>query len=183
MTKSRADDETRLLGQIRTLIRAFLVNERAFPSAEGRMAFNPQVFQALFEIDASPGIRALDLGRRLGLVPTTASSLIARLVRGGLVEKRASRSDGRAVALFLTAKGAELRAAIDRQDRANMALMLSGLTPGERAQLLDLLDKVAATVRAGSLSTAAAPAAGTPSPQAAPDGAEDGAKDGDRDGD
>ena len=79
-------------------MRLFLVNESAFPSAEGQMVFSPQVFQALFEIERAPGIRSSDLARQLGLVPTTASSLIARLVRNGLVDKRPSETDGRAVA-------------------------------------------------------------------------------------
>lgn len=140
------DAKDRLLDHVRTLMRIFLVNETAFPSAEGRMVFSPQVFQALYEIGRSPGIRSSDLARELGLVPTTASSLIARLVRNGLIERRRSDSDGRAAALYLTDRGAALRAAIHRQDMANMGLMLSALEPTEQAQLLGLLDKVAARV-------------------------------------
>ncbi len=138
--------QNRLLDHVRTLTRLFMVNESAFPSAEGQTIFSPQVLQALYEIERAPGIRSSDLARQLGLVPTTASNLISRLVLNGLVDKRASETDGRAVALHLTDKGAALRAAIHRQDMSNMALMLSALSPEEQAQLLGLLDKVTARV-------------------------------------
>lgn len=144
------DANTRLLDHVRNLMRAFLVNETAFPSAEGRMVFSPQVFQALYEGGRAPGLRASDLAGEMGLVPTTASSLIARLVRNGLIERRRSATDGRAAALFLTDKGESLRAAIHRQDMANMAPMLSALSDAEQDQLLGLLDKVSARVTAAA---------------------------------
>ena len=116
-------------------------------SAEGRIAYSPHVFQAMGVLAEVPGSRAADLAAALGLRPTTASSLITRLVTRGLVEKRAHPRDGRAVALYLSAEGADLYAAIRRQDMRNMELMLSGLAPDERADFVEKMGRVAARVR------------------------------------
>jgi len=127
-------------------MRVFFVNERAFPSAEGRLAYSPHVFQALSVIARSPGMRASDLTLWLGLVPTTTSSLIARMVTKGLIEKRTHPDDGRAIALYLTEEGTSMQDAIHRQDMRNMDALLAGLNGDERDTLLYLMGKIVDSV-------------------------------------
>ncbi len=135
-----------LLAHVGALLREFHVNERAFPIAEGRITYSPHVFAALGFVAETPGCRASDLGAFLGLRPTTASSLIARLVTRGLVEKRQHPTDGRAVALYLTETGVDVYAAIRRQDVRNMELMLSALSAEEQAKFVDMMGRVSARV-------------------------------------
>lgn len=135
-----------LLAHVGNLLREFHVNERAFPIAEGRITYSPHVFAALGFVAANPGTRASDLAGFLGLKPTTASSLISRLEKRGLVAKGAHPDDGRAVALKLTAEGEDLYAAIRRQDVRNMELMLSALSPEERGPFVEMMGRVAARV-------------------------------------
>lgn len=140
------DDADILLTAVGTLLREFHVNERAFPIAEGRITYSPHVFAALGFVALNPGAKASDLGAFLGLRPTTASSLVSRLVVRGLLGKQAHPKDGRAVALSLTAEGEDLYAAIRRQDRRNMQLMLSALSAEEAAGFVQMMTRVAARV-------------------------------------
>ncbi|GAB5449282.1 MarR family winged helix-turn-helix transcriptional regulator [Gymnodinialimonas sp.] len=135
-----------LLIAVGTLLREFHVNERAFPSAEGQIPYSPHVFAALGFIAGTPGARATDLAEFLGLTATTASSLITRLVGRGVVEKRRHPEDGRALALYLTAEGEDLFAAIRRQDMRNMEVMLSALSAPEQAQFVEMMTRVAERV-------------------------------------
>jgi len=135
-----------LLAHVGVLLREFHVNERAFPSAEGRIHYSPHVFAALGFVAQIPGCKASDLGGFLGLRPTTASSLIGRLVDRGLLEKRQHPDDGRAVALYLTADGTDLYAAIRRQDVRNMELMLSALDTDQQADFVAMMGRVASRV-------------------------------------
>lgn len=139
-----------LLAHVGNLLREFHVNERAFPIAEGRIAYSPHVFATLAFIAERPGARASDLAVFLGVRPTTASSLIARLVGRGLITKDVHPEDRRAVALRLTPQGTDLFAAIRRQDMRNMELMLSALAPEERGQFVEMMGRVSARVVAAA---------------------------------
>lgn len=143
-------DAQTLLSHVHILLRAFHVNERAFPSAEGRLAYSPHVFQAIGFLADRPGSRASDLADELGLRPTTASSLISRLVSRGLVAKGDHPRDRRAVALCLTESGEDLCAAIRRQDVRNMELMLSALPEKDRAAFVAMMGAVAEAVVAAA---------------------------------
>lgn len=139
-----------LLAHVGNLLREFHVNERAFPIAEGRIAYSPHVFATLAFIAEKPGTRASDLAAFLGVRPTTASSLIARLVSRGLITKDVHPEDRRAIALRLTPQGTDLFAAIRRQDMRNMELMLSALAPEERGQFVEMMGRVSARVVAAA---------------------------------
>lgn len=144
------DEKERLRLAVGDLLRIFLINERAFPSAEGQIPYSPHVFKAIGMLAAQPNARASDLQAYLGLVPTTASSLIKRLVAQGWVQKAPHPQDGRAIALSLTEEGEALYAAIHRQDLVNMELLLSAFDGKERAQFIDMVERAAARVTAAA---------------------------------
>lgn len=141
------EDRERLRRAVGDLLRIFLINERVFPSAEGKLPYSPHVFKAIGMLSDHPHARASDLGAYLGLAPTTVSSLIKRLVAQGWVTRLPHPEDGRAVALALTEEGQELYAAIYRQDLNNMDLLLSAFEGEERALFIDMIERVATTVR------------------------------------
>lgn len=141
---SRADDLRQI---VRVLMRVMLISERT-PSAHQHVErFNPHDFHTLGMLRETSGLRASEIAQALAVAPTTASSLISRLERRGLVQKLRSQDDGRAVSLSLTAQGAALAQAIHDQDLRNMELFLSALEPEEQDQMIGLLGKVVARVR------------------------------------
>ena len=144
------DEVHDLLLSVGTLLRAFHVNERAFPIAEGRIAYSPHVFAAMGFVAENPGAKASDLGNFLGLRPTSTSSLISRIEARGLIAKARHPEDGRAVSLHLTAEGEDLFAANRRQDLRNMELMLSALPDDERSRFVAMMRAVAQRVDAAA---------------------------------
>lgn len=137
------ENAANLLKGISVLLRVFLVDETRFPSAEGRMRYNPIDFQTLLYLESHPGCQGADIARALKAAPTTQQSSLDRLIRLGLVEKSDHPSSGRSKAYALTNDGRDLRAAIHRQDIANMKTMLSFLQKDERDEIVRLVEKVA----------------------------------------
>jgi len=141
-------NEAVLLGHVRTLMRVMLVSERTAPEHQHVVRFNPLDFHTLGMLREAGTVRASDIADSMGVAPTTASSVVARLVRQGLIARRQNEQDRRAYDLTLTEEGAARAAAIHAQDLANMRLFLSALSDQEQAQLLGLLDSVASRVAA-----------------------------------
>ncbi len=143
-----SDQSTELLGYVRSLLRAFLVSERLHQRHPDDLRYNPHDFQTLAFLHVHPGARASDLGEALGVVPTTTSSVIDRLVRRGFVQKSRSKTDGRAVALSLTAEGQVAVERLQEVDKRNMNMMLNALDEGERQEILRLLCKITDHIKA-----------------------------------
>jgi DNA-binding MarR family transcriptional regulator len=91
--------------------------------------------------------RMSDLAAELGVVESTATRLLERLVERGLVDRRAVPHDRRCVVAALTAEGCRLVERAEAHRRANLADLLATLEPGERRELVRLLGKVAAELR------------------------------------
>ena len=145
-TNDELTDPERLAEALRVLIRAFNVNERAFPSAEGRLRYNPLEFQTLTYLFFNAGAHARDIASFLGIAPTTLQSVLDRLVSARLVRKRRSQSDRRALELSLTEDGVAVVEAIRRQDRANAATMLACLSAGEQSAFVQSFSKIAGAI-------------------------------------
>jgi DNA-binding MarR family transcriptional regulator len=71
--------------------------------------------RAVRGVNAAPGIRPGELAERLGVLPAAMSRTLRNLEAAGIVERRPSREDGRAVSLHLSRGG---RAAVRRFDVA-----------------------------------------------------------------
>lgn len=136
-----------LLDNIGIVMRVFLVDESRFPSAEGKMRYNPIDFQTLRYVETNPGCQGADIARALGVAPTTQQSSLDRLIRQGLIEKSLHPNSGRSKAYALTTEGRELRSAIHRQDINNMETILSCLEKNEQATFIELADKIADGLR------------------------------------
>ena len=141
-------EDYRLLEYVRTLMRVMLVSERTSPEHQHVVRFNALDFHTLGMLRENGVVRASEIADALGIVPTTASSVVARLIKRGLVRRKQSTEDRRAYDLHLTEEGAQIAQAIHAQDLRNMNLFLSALPKDEQQQLLELLDKVAKRVSA-----------------------------------
>ncbi|TDP47806.1 MarR family winged helix-turn-helix transcriptional regulator [Zavarzinia compransoris] len=126
------------------LIRRFKIAEAAAGTPEHRL--NPIDVQALQFIAARPGCTATAVGQHLGVVATTTSALVDRLVRQGLATRQRVESNRRIVRLDLSAAGKARVEAIVETQNDHCRLMLSSLESQERAALIAAIEKIVNTI-------------------------------------
>ena len=102
----------------------------------------------LLLIDENPGLTQIAFARLLRIEPPSLTQALNPLIEAGLVERSRAVHDGRAVALSLSPGGREAVETVRRETPAQEAEALSGLTAGERAAFLNLLDKALASTEA-----------------------------------
>ena len=96
--------------------------------------------QILYLLAQQDGLSQLELQQALGIQSGSVSELISKLECKGLVARGRDEADRRRVTLRLTEAG---RAALARRaQRPDVAVRYSRLTPQDRAQLAELLEKV-----------------------------------------
>ena len=103
-----------------------------------------RVLKLLREHPASCG----QVAEHLGITASTASALIERIVRRGLVERGIRAGDRRVTDLRLSARGRQLLDEIDPSKRGAITASIDDLAPDDRARLAELLDRLAAAVQA-----------------------------------
>jgi DNA-binding MarR family transcriptional regulator len=77
----------------------------------------PSDFSALRVIDANPGLKQQDIGKKLGIKRPNLVSLVEELHQRGLVERKVVRGDRRSYALTLTGPGRDL---LERAETAHL---------------------------------------------------------------
>ena len=115
----------------------------AFHRATAGAGITPPRFTALVILQANPGISQSTLGEVLGTARSGAMLLTDWLEAQGLAERRHRPDDGRAWGLYLTAKGQRLIERLRRRVRAYDHRFAERIRPGERRELLRLLEKLA----------------------------------------
>lgn len=138
-----ARDARRLRAAIQALVRRFSVAERADVACCGVTVAQAAALEAL---GASGRIGLGELGRRLGIAPSTLSRNLDRLEERGLVRRAAHPGDGRAASAELTEAGRRAALRLERQEDEFAGAVLA-LLPGERrrdvvSSLEDLLRAV-----------------------------------------
>jgi DNA-binding MarR family transcriptional regulator len=114
-----------------------------FIAALQDVAISPAEFGVLTIINHNPGLRPADVCKVLGILKPNFVAVLASLERRNLVERHHSQNDRRTLALHLTAAGtALLRRACTLQSE-HEARMAEKLGARGRAQLLQLLHKLA----------------------------------------
>lgn len=100
-------------------------------------------FAALKGIERAPGIEQISLARSIAIDRQTASNVLSRLEKRGLIRKQAK--DKRTKSLFLTSEGEEIiRLMANRTEKID-ELILSPLNDEERTQFLDTLMRLVDT--------------------------------------
>jgi DNA-binding MarR family transcriptional regulator len=119
-----------------------------FASSPGALSLGAISVMAV--IAANPGIRQGAAAEALLIKRSNMTKLVNRLERQGLVRRRASGRDRRAVGLYLTAAGrrrlAMLLPAVAEQDAQSTA----SLSARERRVLVELLGKLVKAKRGGA---------------------------------
>ena len=128
---------------------AFLLSQVGAHSAArfaGRLAplqLAPAHAGILHVLRQADGLSQQALGEKLGVFPSRLVELLDGLEERGLVERRASPTDRRRHALYLTEKGREMLRQIDRVAGEHQDALCAALTEPERAQLAALLRRIA----------------------------------------
>ena len=114
MTNSPADDlAIRLMEAIRALVRRFSLAERADVACCGMTVAQAATLEAL---SGSDGLRLGELGRRLGIAPSTLSRNLDRLEDREFVVRDPDPDDRRALRASLTGAGRNAAATVRNQE-------------------------------------------------------------------
>ena len=100
----------------------------------------------LWQISSNPGIGLRELAERERIATPTASGLVDRLQRAGLVERLRSTSDRRRVGLTITEPGARLLLAVRARRTVWLAERLERLDPADRALIESALQPLASLI-------------------------------------
>lgn len=110
------------------------------------LALEPREFALMRCLATCEGASQQAVGERLGLPPSRMVALVDALEARGLLERRPSPKDRRAHALHQTAAGKRLLARAISVAAGLEAELTEGLDAEQRAQLLEMLDRVAVTL-------------------------------------
>lgn len=99
----------------------------------------PPQYAVLHVVGEHPGIDLTELGARAALDRTTVGRVVDRLLRDGLVDRRADEDDRRRLVVTLTAAGRDRLAVVTPLAAEASRRLLAGLTTDRADSLLDLL--------------------------------------------
>jgi DNA-binding MarR family transcriptional regulator len=133
----------RLREIIRALVRRFSLAERADMSCCGMTVAQAATLDAL----SDGAMRLRDLGRRLGIAPSTLTRNLARLEERGLIEKGPDPVDGRAQTVTLTVAGETAAGGVRRQERAFARSVFDRLPQNTASETLSVLEDLLLAVR------------------------------------
>lgn len=164
MTTDPAAPETPTLGQARTQLRRYGLESEVDPQAVlvavrllavgarlgqatethfARFGLSAGRYRLLADLEDADGEKSpSQLAASMGVTRATISGLIDGLEQQGLVVRRASAEDGRAVVVVLTARGVQKLRDMAADHFGRLQSMVGGLTRDERAVFLDLLERI-----------------------------------------
>ncbi len=131
------DPAPRALAVLRRLIRAMDRHSRRL--AVRSHVTGPQL-ACLAPLADEPALTATELARRVHLSPSTVVRILDRLEARGLVRRERSSEDRRRVMVSATPGGRELALLAPDSERHPVRQALLDLPPGDRAELVRLLE-------------------------------------------
>lgn len=118
-------------------------NAKRFAEILAPVGLEPRQFAVLRHLAQAEGRSQQALADSLRIPPSRMVALIDELEERALVERRLNPDDRRARALFVTEAGREVLGRAMSLGMAHEGALCSVLRPGEREQLLDMLQRVA----------------------------------------
>lgn len=106
--------------------------------------------KALYKLSAHPSISLAELAENLKLTNSTVSGLVDRLVQSGLVERKTSAGDRRAVEISLTEKGENKLKQMVKEESVlvkKLKKIEQDLSPQQIDRLLELHKQIADILR------------------------------------
>ncbi|BCL38222.1 MarR family winged helix-turn-helix transcriptional regulator [Nostoc sp. MS1] len=135
-----------LFVSVSKLTRAFKVAGTRTSHADDLTGLGISDTEALIFIGSQENCINSDIATYLGVAPTTATSIIDRLVRKGLVERKRTEDNRRVVRLVLTPNGSTMRQVFIEKHLTDCRRMLEMLTDEEQLVFVQLFAKVAEAV-------------------------------------
>lgn len=126
------------------LRRAAVVFAASFTDSMQTTKIRQVQFGILSVVAANPGMNQGTVGRTLGIQRANMVTLINEMVDRDLIARNGSIGDRRVVSLSLTPAGEAALADCLAPIAAHEEVMLANLDANERAQLIDLLDRITA---------------------------------------
>jgi len=120
---------------------AFIIKKRGRDILVDFGITTPQ-FNALLVLRDNPNITMGDLCEKLFLACSTATDLIDRMEKNGLLERSRDKQDRRVIRLSISEKGRSVISEVIEARRRYVASILEKLTPEEIEQLGNSLDKL-----------------------------------------
>jgi DNA-binding MarR family transcriptional regulator len=136
----------RLMDSIQALVRRFSLAERADVACCGMTVAQAATLEAL----ADGALRLGELGRRLGIAPSTLSRNLDRLEERGLVERGPDPDDRRALRAVLTVAGNEAAAAVRRQELDFARMILANLPDASTDSTVTALEDLLVSIRSAT---------------------------------
>lgn len=133
-----------MMESIRALVRRFALSERADVACCGITVAQAATLDTLA---ACGPARQNDLGRQLGVTPSTLTRNLTRLLDAGLVERLPDPDDARASRIRLSSDGARAVDAVRRQEQAFARDILGRLPADRRDAIVDGLRLLLGAVR------------------------------------
>lgn len=144
-----APDARRLLQHVRALVRRFAISERADVFCCGMTIAQAATLETL---RLEGPLRMGELGRRLGITPSTLTRNLQRLLDTGYVKRQADGTDGRAAVVALTASGRRQADKLESQEESFAGEILDRIDPEHRTAVVDRMADLLVAVRAATQS-------------------------------
>jgi ubiquinone/menaquinone biosynthesis C-methylase UbiE/DNA-binding MarR family transcriptional regulator len=136
----------RLREVIHALVRRFSLAERADMGCCDMTVAQAATLEAL----AEGGMRLSELGKRLGIAPSTLTRNLSRLEERGLIRKEADPIDGRAQRVILTEAGTDAAGDVRRHEETFARSVLDRLPRGSSADAMATLENLLTAVRSAT---------------------------------
>lgn len=153
-SESREERARRVLQTLRIMFRSVQAHSRW---VEKQCGVSATQLWALWELFAEPGRNLAQLGTALSIHPSTASNLIDKLRKKGLVRKQRSGPDQRVVRLYVTPAGSELLAQAPRPAQGALIDALGRLSDQSLYQISAGLAELLAVMKVKDVSAALQP--------------------------
>jgi DNA-binding MarR family transcriptional regulator/GNAT superfamily N-acetyltransferase len=98
--------------------------------------------RVLYELAQREESTATELGDQLGLDPGYLSRILSSFVKGGLLDRKPCRDDGRQSNLRLTRQGAKQFAELNLGSQNDARRLIADLSPVEQRQLIDAMQSI-----------------------------------------
>jgi DNA-binding MarR family transcriptional regulator len=135
-------DEQRRIGAAMRELRRGVAMQRFRERVYGESSLDVGQHDALDVIVTAGEVRMGDVAAALRIEPSTATRTVARLEEAGLVERRRSDADARAVVVAPTPAGQAVHAATVASATAAMDELLTRFSNDEQRQLAELLGRL-----------------------------------------
>lgn len=137
--ENRQDCMQNITKQLRVLFRTIQVHAK---TVERQCGLSSAKLWMMWELFANPGIKVSELARALTIHPSTCSNMLDQLEAKGFTRRDRSKSDQRAVHLYLTEAGTQLLATAPRPAQGTLSLALEHLGDNHLTYLEEGLEQL-----------------------------------------